>query len=162
MDNPFERKPLPAPETHNRWMREALALARGAATANEVPVGAVVVRGDVIIGRGRERKIEFRDPTAHAEILALREAAATFGDWRLEDCALFVTLEPCPMCAGAVLLARVPLVVYGARNDKFGAIETHVPLLDYRGWNHEVGVVGGVLEQDCAGVLREFFSRKRS
>src|SRR5687768_3996632 len=133
-------------------MCEALELAREAARHNEVPVGAVVVRENEIIGRGRERKIEQSDPTAHAEILALKEAAQYSGDWRLEDCTLVVTLEPCPMCAGAALLARVPRIVYGAKNIKFGAVETHVPLLAYPNWNHEVQTTAGVLAEECAAV----------
>ncbi len=144
-----------------RWMREAIALARDAATADEVPVGAVVVHAGAIIGRGRDRKMERKDPTAHAEILAMREAAAHLGDWRLEDCALFVTLEPCPMCAGAALLARLPLLVYGARNDKFGAVETHVRTLAHPRWNHQVLTAGGVLADECARILTDYFAGKR-
>ena len=93
--------------------------------------------------------------------LALREAARVYGDWRLEDCALFVTLEPCPMCAGAALLARLPLIVYGAPNMKFGALRTHVALLDYERWNHRVRYVGGVLADECAQLLSEFFAGRR-
>lgn len=147
---------------HECWMEAALALAREAAMTDEAPVGAVVVRKEKIIGRGRERKIELHDPTAHAEILAMREAAAKEGDWRLDDCALYVTLEPCAMCAGAALLARVPLIVYGARNMKFGAVETRVRLLDAPQWNHQVASVGGILKAPCAAVLTEFFARKRA
>lgn len=142
-------------------MRHALDLAREAAQAGEVPVGAVVVRNGEIIGRGRELKIELCDPTAHAELLALRDAASAVGDWRLENCALFVTLEPCPMCAGAALLARVPLVVYGAANRKFGAVETHAQILAYPGWNHQVETVGGILWEECAKALSDFFARRR-
>ncbi len=144
-------------------MREALSLARQAAADDEVPVGAVVVRltDGVIIGRGRERKVELRDPTAHAEILALREAGESMGDWRLENCALVVTLEPCPMCAGATLLARVPLLIYGAENPKFGAIRAQAAMLDHTGWNHHVEVIRGILADECGIVLKEFFARKR-
>jgi len=142
-------------------MEVALDEARLAAAAGEVPVGAVVVRGATELARAHERKIELADPTAHAEILALREAARRYGDWRLEDCVLFVTLEPCPMCAGAALLARVPLVVYGAPNIKFGAVATHMPLFDYEGWNHRVHHVGGVLAEECGRLLSAFFARRR-
>lgn len=142
-------------------MGEALEMAREAARRDEVPIGAVVVRREEIIAREFERKVEWSDPTAHAEILALRQAARVCGDWRLEDCALFVTLEPCPMCAGAILLARIPLLVYGARNLKFGAVETHTHLLEYEKWNHRVECVSGVLAAECAGVLTQFFARKR-
>jgi len=149
-------------QEQERWMEAALDLAREAAAADETPVGAVVVRGGKIIGRGRERKIGMSDPTAHAEILAMREAAAALGDWRLEECALYVTLEPCAMCAGAALLARLPLIVYGARNMKFGAVETRARLLAEPAWNHQVETIGGVLEAPCAAILTEFFSRKRA
>mgnify|MGYP003770746987 CR=1 FL=1 len=145
------------------WMEEALVLAREAAEADEVPVGAVVVRlaDGTVIGRGRERKVELQDPTAHAEILALRDAGRSMGDWRIEGCALVVTLEPCPMCAGAVLLARVPLLIYGASNPKFGAVQAQTTLLDHGGWNHRVEVVGGIRAEECGAILKEFFARKR-
>lgn len=146
---------------YERWMEEALDQAREAAEADEVPIGAVIVKEGGIIAHGRERKIELKDPSAHAEMLALRKAAALTGDWRLEDCILVTTLEPCPMCAGAALLARIPLIVYGATNDKFGAVETHVPLLAYEKWNHAVDTVGGILAEQCAGVLRDYFASKR-
>ena len=119
------------------------------------------VKGGKIIGASGERKIALSDPTAHAEILAIRQAAEQAGDWRLEECALYATLEPCPMCAGAALLARIPLLVYGAANAKFGAVATHVPLLEYPKWNHEVRVVSGVLAEECGAVLSEFFAKKR-
>lgn len=149
--------------SYEAWMEEALALAREAAAADEVPVGAVVVRlaDGAVIGRGRERKVELQDPTAHAEVLALREAGRSMGDWRIEGCALVVTLEPCPMCAGAVLLARVPLLVYGAGNPKFGAVRAQTAMLDHSGWNHRVEVVGGIRAEECGALLREFFARKR-
>lgn len=147
---------------HEQWMREALALAREAAAAGEVPVGAVVVKDGEIIASARERKIELSDPTAHAELLALRAAAEQLGDWRLEDCTIYATLEPCPMCAGAILLARVPLLVYGAPNAKFGAVATHLHMLDYERWNHRVDIVDGVLAGECGAVLTEFFARKRA
>jgi tRNA(adenine34) deaminase len=142
-------------------MRVALEEANLAAAAGEVPVGAVLVRGDELLARAHERKIELCDPTAHAEVLALREAGRVYGDWRLEDCALFVTLEPCPMCAGAILLARVPLVVWGAPNLKFGAVITHLALLDYPRWNHRVEQVGGVLAEECRALLSGFFCHRR-
>lgn len=155
-------EPLPAEETYAHWMEIALEEAQAASVAGEVPVGAIVVRGEKIIARQRERKIELSDPIAHAEILALREAARAYGDWRLEDCALFVTLEPCPMCAGAALLARIPLVVYGAPNRKFGAVRTHLSLLDYDRWNHKVRWVEGVLAERAAALLTQFFEERRS
>ena len=145
------------------WMRQALAEAQKAEQADEVPVGAVVVCQGQIIGRGHDAKIGRRDPTAHAEIIALRQAAGTLGDWRLEECVLYVTLEPCPMCAGAILLARVPRLVYGAPNHKFGAVGAKIDLLDdAHGWNHRVAVTGGVLADECAEILKQYFSRKRA
>ena len=147
---------------HEKWIREALNDARSASAADEVPVGAIVVCGDSIIGRGCDRKIEFSDPSAHAEMLAIRQAASQRGDWRLEDCALYVTLEPCPMCAGAALLARVPLIVYGAENFKFGACGTIDNLFaEENRWNHKVDVVSGILAEECAEILSDYFRQKR-
>ena len=143
-------------------MREALALAREAAGRGEVPVGAVVVRGGQVIGRGFDSRIGMTDPAAHAEIVAMREAARVAGDWRLEDVVLYVTLEPCAMCAGAALLARVPLVVYGAPNPKFGAVESIINMYDSPRWNHHVETLAGVLAAECAEVLSGFFRDKRS
>jgi len=144
------------------WMHEALAQARIAAAEDEVPVGAVVVRGDEAVGRGRDRRIALCDPTAHAEVLALREAARALGDWRLEGCEIFVTLEPCAMCAGAILLSRIDALYFGAPNPKFGAVGAKVNLLDGISWNHAVRVEGGILADECAALLREYFRSKRN
>jgi tRNA(adenine34) deaminase len=154
-------KNLPQQQEMESWMREALQLARDSAERDEVPIGAVVISENQIIGRSGERKIELSDPTAHAELLAIREAARFMGDWRLENCILVATLEPCPMCVGAALLSRIPLLVYGARNLKFGAVETHLPMLDYPKWNHTVHTVKGVMAEECADLLSAFFARKR-
>lgn len=144
-------------------MREALAQARLALTTDDVPVGAVVVgpAGDVV-GRGHNEREATGDPTAHAEVLALREAARTLGRWRLDDCTLVVTLEPCAMCAGAVVLARVPRLVLGAWDPKAGATGSVHDLVRDRRLNHGVEVVGGVLEADCSRLLRDFFATHRS
>lgn len=144
-------------------MREALALAAESAAEDEVPVGAVVVKLDSgeIIGRGRDRKMVLRDPTAHAEIFAMREAAAHLGDWRLAGCVLVVTLEPCPMCAGAAIMARIDAIVYGAENPKFGAAGTLLNLPVDARWNHKVSVRGGVLKDECGAVLKDYFRAKR-
>ncbi len=144
-------------------MQEALELARESAGEDEVPVGAVVVRvsDGTIIGRGRDRKMALHDPTAHAEITAMREAAAALGDWRLEGCALVVTLEPCPMCAGAAIMARIDAIIYGADNPKFGATGTLVNLPADARWNHLVRVEGGVLADECGAVLKDYFRAKR-
>lgn len=143
-------------------MREALGQARLALGTGDVPVGAVVVDavGDVV-GRGHNAREATGDPTAHAEVLALREAAAAVGRWRLDDCTLVVTLEPCAMCAGAILLARVPRVVLGAWDPKAGAAGSVHDLLRDRRLNHRVEVVGGVLEEESATLLRDFFADRR-
>lgn len=143
-------------------MRDALAEARLAPGTGDVPVGAVVVGPDgLVLGRGRNAREATGDPTAHAEVLALREAAARLGRWRLDDCTLVVTLEPCSMCAGAVVLARVPRLVLGAWDPKAGACGSVHDLVRDRRLNHRVEVVGGVLEDECGAVLREFFAERR-
>lgn len=154
---------FPDREKLDGWMREALALAEESAAEDEIPVGAVVVdlEHDRVIGRGRDRKMTLADPTAHAEMLAMREAAAAQGDWRLENCILVVTLEPCPMCAGAILMARIPQVVFGAYNPKFGAMGSLGDVTALGKWNHRVKSLGGVLESDCAAVMQEYFRKQR-
>ena len=144
------------------WMRQALALAARAADEGEVPVGAVLVMQGAIIGEGWNRPIAARDPTAHAEIQALRDAARRAGNYRLPTTELYVTLEPCPMCAGAIVHARVQRVVFGASDPKGGACGSVFDLLpsDQR-FNHRTDCVGGVLEAECAALLREFFRARR-
>ena len=147
--------------THEHYMSFALELAREAAANGEVPVGAVVVGPDgEILGRGRNRRQESGDATAHAEIEAIREACAVLGDWRLEGCMLYVTLEPCPMCAGAVINARVPVVVFGAREALSGSCGSVIDLF-YERFGHRPQVYAGVLEADCAALLKAFFQAKR-
>ncbi|WP_419551432.1 tRNA adenosine(34) deaminase TadA [Candidatus Poriferisodalis sp.] len=147
--------------TDEAAMELALEQARQAAAAGEVPVGAVViVDGEVLAARHNERETT-NDPTAHAEVLALRDAAAAVGDWRLSDATLAVTLEPCPMCAGAALSARVARVVFGAYDPKAGAAATLYNLLVDPRFNHNSEVIGGVLEAECGGLLSEFFSNHR-
>jgi len=142
-------------------MREALVQARRAADLGEVPVGAVVVRdGEMIAAAHNRRETDF-DPTAHAEVLVIRQAAVSLGAWRLEGCALYVTIEPCPMCAGAIVLARVPLLVYGAPDPKAGAAGTLMDITRDPRLNHRVEVIPGVLADECAAVMREFFARRR-
>ena len=142
-------------------MREALRLAREGAGAGEVPVGAVVVRGGEIAGRGSNSPVARCDPTAHAEILALREAAARLGNYRLEDATLYCTLEPCAMCAGAMVAARIGRLVFGARDLRFGAVRSKFRLADSDLLNHRVEIVEGVLAPECVDLLREFFEAKR-
>jgi len=143
------------------FLRQALALAQEAARLGEVPVGAVVVKDGEVIGSGANRPISSADPTAHAEIVAMREAAARLGNYRLTGCELFVTLEPCAMCVGAMLHARIARVVYGARDPKTGACGSVVDLPAVTALNHHALFEGGVLEDECGEVLRAFFARRR-
>ncbi|NIP72961.1 MAG: tRNA adenosine(34) deaminase TadA [Gammaproteobacteria bacterium] len=143
------------------WMARALELARRAQDEGEVPVGAVLVRSDTAIGEGWNRPVSSRDPTAHAEIIALRDAARREGNYRLPGTTLYVTLEPCAMCAGAIVHARVQRVVFGARDPKTGAAGTVFDLLESPLHNHRVQCTGGVLEAECGELLREFFRRRR-
>ena len=147
--------------TDLRWMSAALAAARTASAAGDVPVGAVVVRGDDAISRAVNRTVRDRDPTAHAELLAIRSASALLGRWRLDDCTLYVTLEPCAMCAGATVLARIARVVLGAWDAKAGMAGSVEDLLRHPRLNHRPEVASGVLEAECAALLREFFSARR-
>jgi tRNA(adenine34) deaminase len=153
---------VPGTPDDARWMDLALAEARAAPATGDVPVGAVVVRSDgVVVGRGRNTREATGDPTAHAEVLALRDAAARLGRWRLDDCTLVVTLEPCLMCAGATVLARVPRLVLGAWDPKAGACGSQWDVVRDRRLNHRVEVVGGVREAECGLVLRRFFAGHR-
>ncbi|MBI3894597.1 MAG: tRNA adenosine(34) deaminase TadA [Acidobacteria bacterium] len=144
-----------------RFMRAALVEARRAEAEGEVPVGAVVVQGTEIVGRGGNRNIRLNDPTAHAEILALREAAQRLANYRLTGCTLYVTVEPCAMCAGAAVLARLDRLVYGCDDPKSGAVRTLFRLVDDMRLNHRLAVTNGVLEDECAVCLQEFFQKKR-
>ena len=144
-----------------KFMREALELARWAESEGEVPVGAVLVKDGHIIGRGHNHPIAAKDPTAHAEIVALREAAQAVGNYRLTDTVLYVTLEPCAMCAGAMVHARVRRLVYGAADPKAGAAGSVFNLLQADALNHRLEVTGSVLAEDCGALLKGFFSRRR-
>jgi tRNA(adenine34) deaminase len=144
-----------------RFMREALRLAREGAGAGEVPVGAVVVMGGEIAGRGSNSPIARKDPTAHAEVLAIREAAARIGNYRLEGATLYCTLEPCVMCAGALVAARIGRLVFGSRDLRFGGVRSKFQLADSDLLNHKVEVVEGVLAVECVELLREFFEVRR-
>ena len=147
---------------HEQLMREALALAREGAAAGEVPIGAVVVRDGEVVGRGRNGPIGAHDPTAHAEIIALRQAAAHLGNYRLPGCTLYVTLEPCVMCVGALMHARVDRVVYGTTEPKAGAMESTQRAHEHPSLNHRINVISGVLAAECREVLQAFFKDKRS
>jgi tRNA(adenine34) deaminase len=143
------------------FMTEALALARQAAEAGEVPVGAVVVRDGAIIGRGYNRPVAGMDPTAHAEVVALREAAASAGNYRLTGCALYVTIEPCAMCAGAIMHARIGRLIYGAADPKAGACGSVVDLFADGRLNHHATVSGGLLADAAGRLLQDFFAARR-
>ena len=147
---------------HEHFMRLALQEAELARAENEVPVGAVIVQGERVIGSAHNQREQLRDPTAHAEMIAITQASEANGDWRLNDCVMYVTLEPCPMCAGAIVLARMPVVVYGAADPKGGAAQTLFRLLDDPRLNHRAEIVAGVLEDQCSGILREFFQAQRA
>jgi tRNA(adenine34) deaminase len=144
-----------------RYMAEALALAKQAGERGEVPVGAVFVIGDEIVGRGSNSPILLNDPTAHAEILALREAAGAVGNYRLEGATLYATLEPCAMCAGALVAARIQRLVFGARDLRFGAVRSKFRIADSELLNHRVEVAEGVLGAECTSLLQSFFQSRR-
>ena len=148
-------------EPDEPWMEEALRAAQRAQEAGEVPVGAVVVCEGRVIGRGWNRNLGDCDPTAHAEIVALREAAAAVGNHRLANCDLFATIEPCPMCAGALVHARIQRLVYGADDPKAGAVQSVLQVLNHPRLNHRVEVRGGVLAGRCAELLQTFFKNRR-
>lgn len=143
-------------------MAAAMAQAQTAAAVGEVPVGAVITRNREIIARGYNRRITDSDPTAHAEIIAIRRAAKVLGDWRLTGCGLYVTLEPCCMCAGAMVLARIDRLIYGAADPKAGAVDTLFQLCDDKRLNHRVKVTGGVLREECSEILTAFFKAQRA
>ena len=147
--------------THEYYMEQALALAREAAAAGEVPVGCVIVKDGAIIGRGRNRREEKQAVSSHAEMEAMAEANAALNTWRLEDCDLYVTLEPCPMCAGAIINARVRRVFYGARDSVMGACGGVLNLF-MENFPHHPQLVGGILGEECAAVLSEFFRKLRN
>src|SRR4051812_23482876 len=144
------------------WMQAALSEARDAASAGEVPVGAVVVRRGALIASASNRTVRDQDATAHAEVLAIRAASASLASWRLEDCELYVTLEPCAMCAGAIVLARVDRVVFGAWDAKAGMSGSVDDLLRHPRLNHRPQVGGGILEEECGSLLRAFFAERRA
>jgi tRNA(adenine34) deaminase len=148
-------------ETENHYMGEALEEARSAAAAGEVPIGALLVHEGKILARSGNRTIRDNDPTAHAEMVVLRQAARLLGNYRLADTTLYVTIEPCTMCAGAIIQARVPWLVYGADDPKGGAVRSCFEILSHPRLNHQVEVTSGILAADCAAILQSFFSERR-
>ncbi|MGG6312901.1 tRNA adenosine(34) deaminase TadA [Paenibacillus macerans] len=161
----FTSPPIPEPPTpsfpHEYWMEQAIQEARKAEALGEVPIGAVVVWGDEIVGRGHNLRESSRDGTAHAEMIAIREASDRLDAWRLLHCRLYVTLEPCPMCAGAIVQCRVPHVIYGASDPKAGCAGTLMNLLQEPRFNHRTEITSGVLQEECASMLTAFFRRLR-
>lgn len=143
-------------------MAQALTLAKQAAGQKEVPVGALVVVGDSLIAAAANSREALRDPTAHAEILALRQAAQRLGTWRLTHATLYVTLEPCPMCAGAIIQARLGRLIYGAADPKGGAVESVMNILHPGLWNHQVDIIAGIMDEECRNLLQEFFQACRT
>jgi len=143
------------------FMRRAVGLAQQAMQEDEVPVGAIITSGNKIIGAGWNQREQLQDPTAHAEMIAITQASASLSSWRLQDCTLYVTLEPCPMCAGAILQSRLARVVYGAADPKAGAVDSLFHMLDDPRLNHRCHVVGGLLADPCGALLSEFFQQKR-
>ena len=146
---------------HQDWMRLALIQAQTAFEQGEVPIGAVIVHSGRVIAAAHNEKEQRNDPTTHAEILAIQRAAKVLGNWRLTDAILYVTLEPCPMCAGAIVQSRLKQIVYGSADLKGGATGSVMNVLDYTLWNHRVDIVAGVLEEECSEILKLFFRRLR-
>lgn len=147
--------------TDEKYMREAIKQARKATKIDEVPIGCVIVYDDKIIARGYNRRNTDKSTLAHAEIIAIRKAAKVIGDWRLEDCTMYITLEPCPMCAGAIVQARIPRVVVGAMNPKAGCAGSVINLLQMDGFNHKAELTSGVLVDECRTMLQDFFKEMR-
>jgi len=146
---------------HNHYMRQALGEARQALLEEEVPIGAVIVRGEQVIASSHNQREQLKDPTAHAEMIAITQAASAVGGWRLEGCTLYVTLEPCVMCSGAILQARIPLVVFGATDPKAGAVDSLYHLLSDPRLNHRCQVIPGVMAAECGEILTSFFQAQR-
>lgn len=144
-----------------KYMKEAIRQARKAWKLNEVPIGCVIVREDRIIARGYNRRNTDKNTLAHAELLAIRKASRAVGDWRLEDCTMYITLEPCQMCAGAIVQARIPRVVIGSRNPKAGCAGSILNLLDVPAFNHQAELTEGVLEEECSALMTDFFRELR-
>lgn len=149
-------------DEHEIFMHAAFQQAEAAFETDEVPVGAVIARGGKLIAAAHNQREQLRDPTAHAEMIAITQAAESVGDWRLEDCVLYVTLEPCPMCAGAILQSRIPLVVFGATDPKAGAVVSMFHMLGDLRLNHQTKFIRGVQDIRCGEILTRFFQKKRA
>lgn len=146
---------------NEKWMKEAIKQAKKAAQKDEVPIGCVIVKDDQIIARAYNKREMKQSSTAHAEILAIEKACKKLGSWRLEDCDLYVTLEPCPMCSGAIIQSRIRNVIFGAYDPKGGCMGSNMNINDVRGFNHYPDIEGGILQDECSRLLKEFFKAKR-
>lgn len=146
---------------NEKWMKEAIKQAKKAAQKDEVPIGCVIVKDDQIIARAYNKREMKQCSTAHAEILAIEKACKKLGSWRLEDCDLYVTLEPCPMCSGAIIQSRIRNVIFGAYDPKGGCMGSNMNINDVRGFNHYPDIEGGILQDECSGLLKDFFKAKR-
>ncbi|MNO78472.1 tRNA-specific adenosine deaminase [compost metagenome] len=146
---------------HEYWMHQAILLAKKAETLGEVPIGALIVRGDDVVGQGYNLREQTMDPTAHAEMIAIRDASHQLDAWRLLECRLYVTLEPCPMCAGAIVQSRIPQVIYGTTDPKAGCAGTLMNLLQEPRFNHRTEVVPNILQPECSELLTQFFRKLR-
>lgn len=146
---------------HEKYMMEAIKEAKKALIKDEVPIGCVIVHDDKIIGRGHNLRETKQQSIAHAEIIAIQKACKKIGSWRLENCTLYVTLEPCPMCSGAILQSRIDNVVFGAYDPKGGCIESCMKMYDVKGFNHYPNTIGGIMEDECSKLLKDFFKEKR-
>lgn len=146
---------------NEKWMKEAIKQAKNAAQKDEVPIGCVIVKDDQIIARAYNKREMKQCSTAHAEILAIEKACKKLGSWRLEDCDLYVTLEPCPMCSGAIIQSRIRNVIFGAYDPKGGCMGSNMNINDVRGFNHYPDIEGGILQDECSRLLKEFFKAKR-
>lgn len=146
---------------HHYYLQEAIIEAQKAAAIGEIPIGAIVVKDGEIISRGHNRREIDHDPTAHAEIIALREAGKYLGTWRLSDCMLYVTMEPCPMCCGALINSRIVTVIYGADEPKFGSAGSQLNLLQFPGFNHNIKIIGPLAQETCQKLMRDFFVQLR-
>ena len=157
-----ELQPINPLQPHDIWMQKALDQAVIAYDSEEVPVGAVIIHQDRVVGEGYNQRESLNDPTAHAEMIAITQAAEALGSWRLQDCTLYVTLEPCPMCAGAIVQSRIPFVVYGTPDPKGGACDSLFQITSDIRLNHQAGVLGGVMREDCKAILQQFFREQRA
>ena len=158
----FDGTKMPASNPHEVFMQQAMSLARRAQELDEVPVGAIVVHNGEVIAEAHNLRERDQDPTAHAELIAMRMAAEKLGSWRLEDCTVYVTLEPCAMCAGALMHARVARLVIGTREPRAGVVRSQLGLLDESFFNHRIDIVEGVMREECSDLLKRFFAHRRA